>query len=258
MGMPTQAGRYGAIVLDKALGEKGQNNLACFTMKLQLIAIWDGSQWQELDPPAEIFHDSWLERKDGGINEYAIRSLKECLGWDGADVTWLEEFDHSKTQLQVTVEEETYNGKTILRANWINPIDSDPNGGGLKKTPGVAKSINNRLGSKLRALAGGTSVAAPAKPATRPTLAKPAPAMLKAPAKKPEVAPPTALAAAPEPLTYEQAWEWYVAEAQKLGVPDDQIANMFLEAAANVYQGKDLNTITDWSEFKAKAGQIPF
>jgi hypothetical protein len=265
--MPTTAGRYTAIVLEKALGEKGKNNLACFTMKLQLNAIWNGEAWEGLEQAAEMFSDSYLEKTDGNVNDTAIKSLKECLGWDGKDVMWLADFDHSQVQLQATVEEDSYNGKTSLKVQWINPIDSDPNGGGMKKSdPAAVKSIANRLGSKLRALGGGTSVAAPAKPmARKPALAAPAAAPtngkpvngvakgLRMPLPKPAPAAPPV-----ETVTQEQAWEWYVGEARALGVADEEIAERFNTAAGQIYVDADLTTVKDWSKFKAEAAQIPF
>jgi hypothetical protein len=265
--MPTTAGRYTAIILEKAVSETGPNNLATWVAKYQLTAAWNGEAWEQVEQGLEITGYHYIEKKDGSINETSIKAFKEALGWDGKDVLWLNDFDHNETQVQLVIEADTYNGKTSLKVKWLNAMDSDPNGGGIKQADeGTRKSIANRLGSKLRALGGGTSVAAPAKPmARKPALAAPAAAPtngkpvngaakgLRMPLPKPAPAAPPV-----ETVTQEQAWEWYVGEARALGIADEEIAERFNTAAGQIYVDADLTTVKDWSKFKAEAQQIPF
>lgn len=247
--MPQTEGRYRAMILDKSVHETGQNNLATWVAKYQLFSIWDGQDWQPVDPPPEITGYHYIEKKDGTLNDVQIGQIKAATGWDGRDPVWLDEFDHSAVQVQVTIKAEEYNGQTKLKVAWLDGADSDPNGGGIKKDPAVVKSIASRLGSKLRAAAGGSPVKPPAaKPAASKPLSMPKP-------KSPPVE---------KKLDKDGAWDWFVEQCRegKFGkvVPDNDIANQFSHVVGALYETDDPDAVKDWSKFKDEAGAniIPF
>jgi hypothetical protein len=96
-------------------------------------------------------------------------------------------------QLKLAFEE--YNGKTRLKVQYLNPFGSTGTGG-ITKADGAAKTaIRNRLGSKLRALAGPAQK--PAPPAAPPNL----------PSAKPKAPPATASTTVPEQKPFAEPQE---------------------------------------------------
>ncbi|MEN6535828.1 MAG: hypothetical protein ABFD89_19350, partial [Bryobacteraceae bacterium] len=137
----------------------------------------DGAKWIDIAPEGmEITAFHYLEKTvkdDTGkvigteLNEFQFKAFKESLEWDGRDLAFLQTGPFPV--VQITCENEEYQGKTRLKVKWLNHRDSD--GGGLevqKSEPAGLKSLQNRLGSKLRAMAG-PQKATPPKP--RPPVA---------------------------------------------------------------------------------------
>ena len=93
-------------------------------------------------------------------------------------------------------------GKTRMKIQFLNPHGSTGGGGVTKADEPTRKAISNRLGSKLRALAGPAQAAAP-KAVAPPKLS---PAKPKAPSTPPPSAEP---AAGPE-ATMQSAWDEFV------------------------------------------------
>lgn len=110
-----------------------------------------------------------IVKKDGEPNANQVESLIKNLRWNGDLTKIAENSDWQPNPCQITVEENTYNGRTSLKVNWINEWDYE---GGIKKADdATVKGLANQYGAKFRALAGNVARNAPAgKP---PAKAKP-------------------------------------------------------------------------------------
>jgi len=196
--LPDRDGRFKAAVAERGVGESGQNNLATFACEFKLLEELVNGEWLSLDQDFEITGYFFLEKKDGSLNTSQIDALKRAFGWDGRDPFWLQDADMADRIVQVKLAFEEYEGKQKIKVKYVD--SEDATGGGVRKADDqVRKAVNTRLGSKFRALAGGTPAPAP-KPAGKPA----------APAARPAVksAPP---AAAPQGASVEQAWSVFAA-----------------------------------------------
>lgn len=112
-----------------------------------------------------------LVKKDGEIVVSAIENMKAAFGWDGMDLGALaNEFPDKEFALSQCVHED-YDGKTYFKVGFVNPL-----GGGLKRlTPADPKVLATKFGAKLRALAGGKSVAPSTKTTDKPKPTPPTP-----------------------------------------------------------------------------------
>lgn len=159
MPMPDQPGRYRAEVIDAVAGEH-KNGLAQIVLRFRLIEEWTGTEWGQ--PPAgqEITAYQFLEKKNGSVNEYAMDSLMESFGWDGTDPFWFEDNLEELPQVQITLDYEKYQGQDRLRVKWINPFDYE--GPGVQRADtDDRRALMDRIGSQLRAYAGGGAIETP-------------------------------------------------------------------------------------------------
>jgi len=101
---------------------------------------------------------------------------------------------------------EEYEGKLRYKVGFINPYDYEGGGGVVRSDAQGVKKLQSRLGTKLRALSGGSNVAPP----------------------KPAAPAPPAPPAAPAAVTEAQAWEMFYAKAKEVGLSDDQAGALFL------------------------------
>ena len=188
--IPNREGLFNACPVNVGVDETGPNKLATCIINFRLYEeLQSSGEWEDCsDANFEVTGYFYLEKKDGSLNTITIDALKSALGWDGRDPFWLQDTDLSQHAVQLKLAFEEYNGKTRLKVQYLNPYGSTGSGG-VTKAEGAAKTaIRNRLGSKLRAIAG------PAQPAT----AKPA-APPKLPPAKPKVPPASAPPSAPSP-----------------------------------------------------------
>jgi len=185
--LPDREGRFKATIAEHGVDETGPNNLATFVCKFALTEELVGGQWAPLGPDEtslDITGYFYLEKRDGSINTVTVENLKEAFGWDGRDPLWLQDTDFANLTVQVKLEYETYQGKngpkTNLKVRYVNAENST--GGSVPKAnDNTRKALSTRLGSKLRALAGGTPAATP-KPNGKPVAP---PAKPKTPATPP-------------------------------------------------------------------------
>jgi len=155
---------------------------------------------------------------------------------------------------------EEYNGKTRLKVQYLNPYGST-GAGGVTKAEGAAKTaIRNRLGSKLRALAG-PAQPAQAKPPASPKLP---PAKPKAP---PTSAPPSVPASTPKPqangeATMEQAWEEFVKHCPPEKWDREAIEKEWFRIIAELFPGKQPDELSgaEWAVMRDEgpARILPF
>lgn len=116
--------------------------------------------------------------------------LQVATGWDGQDFQTLT--DLVGKRLLFRVEEDTYNGKTSLKVNWVDAEDAPPERTLKPVAPEVVKDLNSKFLSALK------KPAAPAKPATA---AKPNPTKPVAPAPTAAATPATVAPSAETPAT---------------------------------------------------------
>jgi len=254
--IPNREGLFNAYPADIGVDETGPNNLATCIIsfrlyeELQASGEWADCSGENFDVTAYFY----LEKKDGALNTVTLESLKAALGWDGRDVFWLQEADLSQHPVQVKLAFEEYNGKTRLRVQYLNPYGST-GGGGVTKADGAAQTaIRNRLGSKLRAMAG------PAQPAQ----AKSAPPKL--PPAKPKAPPAPAQAPpAPEPkaeATMQEAWEEFSKHCDPAKWDQQAVEKEWYRILAELFPGKQPDELspTEWAAMRDQGPSmiIPF
>lgn len=174
-------GNFKAHILDYGI-RKADSGAIAVTIKAQLMALWDSEQqdwipWSEYDQ--EAWGDIWVVKKDGSLNENAVKSLINHAGWDGtlesiANKTW------QPADCQVQIQENKYQGETTYRVSFVNDLERIPGGINSLSQQEVG-ALAAQYGAPLRALAGtalNAKKSAP-KPGSRPA----------APPKKPAAKP---------------------------------------------------------------------
>jgi len=171
--MIDRPGRFKAQPLDWTVDETGTNKLLTFIVKFECVSWLYENEWHDA-AYGEITGYFYLLKRDGTVNTHAVDSVKQAFGWDGRGVQSLHEGDWRNANVQLTVEEEEYNGRKQLKIKWLNPADYD--GGGFSRVAwDTIKGKVSVLDAKLRALNGAPS-SAPKPPPGKPTPPKPAPA----------------------------------------------------------------------------------
>ena len=242
--LPDREGRFKASIAEHGVDETGPNNLATFVCKFALTEELVGGQWTPLGPDEsslDITGYFYLEKRDGSINTVTVENLKEAFGWDGRDLLWLKNADFANLTVQVKLEYQTYQGKngskTNLKVRYVNAEHSSGGGGVPRASDDTIKAMSLRLGSKLRALAGGTPAATP-KPNGKPV----------APPAKPKtpVAPPAAQSA--KTVTMQQAWEKFAVECPATWQDKDREEEWF-RILAELFPGKETDALkpADWA-----------
>lgn len=236
--LPNREGRFKAFILEQGVAETGPNNLATFICKFGLTDELVNGQWVGLEPDEgnlDITGYFYLEKKDGSINTITVDQLKDAFGWDGRDPLWLQDSDFSSLAVQVKLEFELYNGTQRLKVRYVDAADAE--GRGVKKADdNVRKSLSTRLGSKLRALAGGTPVNIP-RPTGKPTAPPPPSSPPSRSAPKP---PPTAT---PKTATMQQAWEAFAKECPP-GWKQKEIEEEWFRVLGEMFPGTSPDKLT--------------
>ena len=262
--IPNREGLFNAYPIDVGVDETGPNKLATCIINFRLYEeLQSSGEWEDCsDANFEVTGYFYLEKKDGSLNTITLDSVKSALGWDGRDPFWLQDTDLSHHAVQLKLAFEEYNGKTRLKVQYLNPYGSTGSGG-VTKAEGAAKTaIRNRLGSKLRAIAG------PAQPATAKSAAPP-----KLPPAKPKVppasAPPSAPSPAPAPereasgeATMEQAWEEFVKHCPPEKWDREAIEKEWFRILAELFPGKQPDELSgaEWAVMRDQgpANILPF
>lgn len=134
-------------------------------------------EWRDWTQYGEyaVSGDWWVIGSSGAVNTGAVEQLSECMGWDGS-LSTVATSPCPGAMMQVTVKEETYNGKTLFKGDWMRPWDYSPQAPGADSER--AQVLDAQFGGLLRAAASkGRGVKK-----TKPAAAPPAEA---APAEKP-------------------------------------------------------------------------
>jgi hypothetical protein len=144
-----------------------------------IVSCLDGQEWSDWTSYGCVARgDFFVVKKDGTPNVKTVQDLAASIGWDGSlKQIASRPMNPPEAVVQVTVKEETYNGKSYFKVQWINPEDYTPNAGGVDAS--TASSLDARFGSLLRAAAGTKPTPkgqAPKKPAAQAPAPSPAPA----------------------------------------------------------------------------------
>lgn len=250
--LPDRDGLYHAYPANIGIDETGANELATCIINFHLFEELIQGQWVDrASENLDITGYFYLEKRDGTLNTAAIDSLKAALGWDGRDPFWLQETDLAEHPVQVKLGYEEYDGKTRLKVRFLNPYGAAPGGGVSKADAAARKAISTRLGSKLRALAGGAPAQAP-KPSGRPAPKSKAPAAPAQPSASSE-------------CTLQEAWAAFCDAYDKAG-PQEGTAQdrerQWFEILQQLFPGRDVDSLkpVDWAVARAEAvGKIvPF
>lgn len=234
--LPNREGRFKASILDHAIAETGPNHLATFICKFGLAEEQVNGEWTPLGPEDAGFAITgyfYLEKRDGSINTIIVDQLKAAFGWDGRDPMWLQDSDFTGLAVQVKLEYDTYDGKQRLKVRYVDAADAQGGGGVPRADDSVRAGISARLGSKLRALAGGTPVSTP-RPAGRPAM--PTAPKAVAPAK------PAARPAAPAKSPADEAWEAWSGMNEDL--PADAVEAEWFKWLGIVFPGQSAANFT--------------
>ena len=252
--LPNREGLFHAYPVDIGIAETRENKLLQAVISYHLVEELAGSEWVDCsEENLQINGYHVLERKDHSLNDFTIEALKAALGWDGRDPFWLQDnaAELAQKPVQVKLGFEEYNGSTSIRVQFLNPHGAQP-AGVSKADDEMRRSVQNRLGPKFRALAGGTPADAP-KPAGKPAPPAPRPAPPKAPA---------ATAEAPKPATMEQAWEEFCKRCPPEKWDAEAIEKEWFRVLAELFPGKQPDDLTpaDWGVMLAEGpGKIiPF
>jgi len=250
--LANREGLFHAYPSEIGLGESRQAKLLQVSIRYRLFEELIDGQWTDCSSEnLEITGYHILEKRDHSLNENTIEALKAALGWDGRDPFWIQDNadDLAGRPVQVKLAFEEYNGSQSLKVAFLNPYGS--RGGGLAKADeDMRKAVSNRLGSKFRALAGGTP-ANPPKPAGKPSAPKPAAPPAKA-------APPQVSAAAPKATsTMEEAWGEF---SRHCPLPpegkwdQESTEKEWFRILAGLFPGKQPDQLTpsDWAVMKAQ------
>ena len=236
--LPDREGLFHAYPAEVGVDETGPNDLATAIIRFRIFEELKDGQWADcFDESLEITGYFYLECRDGSLNNVTIDALKAATGWDGRDPFWLQETDLSEKPVQVKLGFETYNDKTRIKVQFLNPYGST--GGGVSKADDAKKAtIRNRLGSKFRSVAG-PAPASPAKPAAP---------------SKPSRKPP-AQTAAPEPdqteATMDDAWTEFCRHCKDEWT-QEQVEQEWFRIIADLFGGKQPDELSpiEWATMR--------
>lgn len=133
-------------------------------LKFQILEMLHESVWHDWMQYGDFhaFGHFYVVKSDGGVNERPAQQLAESLGWNGT-FAQVQSGPPPDVLVQVTVKEETYQGKTRLKVEWMNPVDYVPQPRG--EDASSVKQLDAMFGSQLRAL---MSSSAKPKPTGKP------------------------------------------------------------------------------------------
>jgi hypothetical protein len=156
-------GVFKARLVGMGLKPSTETQSVAVWLEFQITAQQDGAEWTDWTAYEDhsIVGYFYIVKKDGTVNEPVVANLVEVIDWNGDPDTIVG--DPPDIPVQITVGQETYNGKTTLKVQWLNPVDYQ---GGVKNaTPEEVQQIKKQFGSLLRAAAGAARKGkAPGKP----------------------------------------------------------------------------------------------
>jgi hypothetical protein len=143
-------------------------DLAHFSLTEPGYVDWSGFD-EEIVAFMVLFKDKDEFSKDTALLNY--EQLQLATGWDGSEFDTLANGSLLKKSILFRVGENTYEGKTSLRVDWIDNESASPER--QLKTLDMAEVKNLAAKLKINKV---VKPAAPAKPGAKPAATKPAPA----------------------------------------------------------------------------------
>lgn len=134
-------GRFRAQVVSYGLDIKEGRSSKGFWCKYALVSEWldREKRWHDLTGLDTAEGVIWFVKANGEKNDRAIETLKHALGWDGQAASLNGETEWKPADCQVIVEKETYNNKTRMKVQWVNPWEGD----GIPKPKAGASHVLN-------------------------------------------------------------------------------------------------------------------
>lgn len=155
-----------------------KNNLPQFVCRFSLDGEFDKEQGGYFDCSGEgmetIWYGNLIYKKDGQNvrNEINIKSIEQAFGWNDRNMETLNTADWSGIQVQLVLEDDTYNGKTAAKVKYVNHRDH-VGGSGVEKADSKAlQQMALAFGALLKAGATPTGKAV-ARPASNPAASIP-------------------------------------------------------------------------------------
>lgn len=198
----------GKIVESGIVAPKLDSKTVSFYLKIECTE-WYGlpegrtePDWCPIDTEnTEITLYVYLTKKeDGAINTRSVEDIMKSLPWDGKSFAALGKADFYGQMVQFSCKQDEYQGKKTMKASFLCPFDATPHAGGPTKADDAAlKNLDAQYAPKLRAIAPPSKPgAAPARPASQPTIPPP-PAASRAVAPQSAPAAPGGATATAEP-----------------------------------------------------------
>ena len=269
--LANREGLFHAYPVAIGLGETRENKLLQAVIQYRLTEELGDQGFVDCSGEnLEITGYHCLEKKDHSLNEATISSLKAALSWDGRDPFWMQDNADVLAQqpVQVRLAFEEFNGKPNLKVQFLNPYGSQ-RGGVPRADDDLRRNVGVRLGSKFRALAGGTP-ANPPKPAAKP-VAQAAPKPIGPPAASPPspatasaapAAQPPATTAKQATATMEEAWAAFTGHCTDEKWTQEAVETEWYRILNSMFPTKqpDQLTAAEWALVREQApGQIiPF
>jgi len=241
--LANREGRFRARVADRGVNATGPNKLCTVILRFQLVEEYRNGEWHDVTgEDLEIAGYFYVERKDGGLNDFIIDTLKQAFGWPGLDPFWFED-EADLAAVQITLDWDEYEGKKRLRVRYLNPHDAEPSAGVSHADANGRRALTARLGCKLRAYSGG----APA-PAPKPTGAP------KPPPKPTRPTDPEGTA------TLDATWTLFAEWAKKAEADEARLHEEWFAAIKAVCGHEDAERVTpeQWAEIQSKVPDCPF
>lgn len=232
-------GDFKASILEHNVNTTGPNDLTTFICGFLLVSERVGGDWEPVEGDLELMHYFYLENRDSSLNDINLKSIEKAFGWDNGDMQWLQDTDFSELLVRVTLEFETFDGKTRLKVRYLNHVDSVAGIGPADSKTMMA--MQAKLGAKLRARRGGVPRPAPAPQAgTKPKAA---------PTAKPAAASRSTKPPAAKIMTQNEAWVAF--NNLMPGANNELIESEWFRIRNEVFPKceQDKMTPTDWAAF---------
>lgn len=165
-----RAGTFRGKIVEYGLKEF-KSGAVSVKYRAELTEIYDfeNEQWMPCeDWYMEVWGDAFVVGKEGKLNESAVKSLMANTGWNG-QFSSIQNEKWAPTPCQFKTKEDTYDGKSFFKADYINHYDDVPGGQMPKLDDAKIKSLDEKYGKPIRAWSGNANRNQPAPPASRPT-----------------------------------------------------------------------------------------
>lgn len=256
-------GTFKGVIKDFGVTKTRKKELPQFVVTLLATHLyneateeWD--DWTEYDQTADgYFVLVTLNEQGIPVKCLNYNQVMEATGWDGVSFSSLAAMDLKDHPVQFRVQEDTYEGTTTLKVNWIAGIEAEV---GLRKLTGDDLLALDATFS----IPGNKPAAAPAKPKTGKKPGKKAPPKApetKAAPKPPKRAKPTE--ETPAPCTEEEAYRAVHAANVALDkpVPDEIRDDYWVTSVEKFAADPDNVTPEEWAVIRDKTLEkisIPF